>query len=136
MTTTPDLRSQITDLLHTELSHTYDCTRVWEAWSINTMGPDDFIPVEARVDEIADGIMAILQPAEPEQMEEPAETDITRRMMSIVGEGTDPSYLIELMAVQYPLDVAIEAIQRGIETGRIAIDHLGMVRPGNGSPIA
>ena len=31
-----------------------DCNRVWEAWSVGTMGPDDFEPVNERIDELVD----------------------------------------------------------------------------------
>ncbi|WP_241300547.1 hypothetical protein [Burkholderia stabilis] len=34
----------------------YDCVRAWEAWSVGTMGQDDFLPITddaARVNEIA-----------------------------------------------------------------------------------
>lgn len=36
----------------------YDCFRVWEAWSVQTMSEDDFVPVLDRVEEIADRILA------------------------------------------------------------------------------
>jgi hypothetical protein len=38
-------------------SGAYDCLRVWEAWDVGTMGPDDFVPLAKdsdRVAEIAD----------------------------------------------------------------------------------
>jgi hypothetical protein len=51
-------------------SGAYDCLRVWEAWGVGTMGPDDFVPVAEdsdRVAEIADAaieaIRAIPAPA-------------------------------------------------------------------------
>nr|WP_261524480.1 hypothetical protein [Burkholderia multivorans] len=37
-------------------SSAYDCMRVWEAWSVGTMGQDDFLPIiddADRVNEIA-----------------------------------------------------------------------------------
>ncbi|WP_285421716.1 hypothetical protein [Pseudomonas sp. efr-133-TYG-23] len=39
---------------------TYDCTRVWRAWSVGTMSDDDFLPVvdqEARLYEITDACL-------------------------------------------------------------------------------
>ena len=52
------------------LGTAYDCQRVWEAWNVGTMGPDDFVLVAEdsnRVAEIADAaidaIWAILAPA-------------------------------------------------------------------------
>ena len=48
-------------------SGAYDCQRVWEAWDVGTMGPDDFVPLaedDDRVAEIADAaIRAISTPA-------------------------------------------------------------------------
>lgn len=38
-------------------SDAYDCTRVWEAWNVGTMGQDDFVPIvedDLRIAEIAD----------------------------------------------------------------------------------
>jgi hypothetical protein len=45
-------------------SEAYDCTRVWEAWSYGTMGPDDFVPVAEdsdRVAEIADAAIEAIR---------------------------------------------------------------------------
>jgi hypothetical protein len=50
------------------LGDTYDCTRVWEAWGVGTMGPDDFVLVAEdgdRVAEIADAVIEALRPAAP-----------------------------------------------------------------------
>jgi len=55
------LREAVRDALASELGDTYDCGRVWEAWSVGTMGEDDFTPVNDRVDEIADAILAALK---------------------------------------------------------------------------
>jgi hypothetical protein len=44
----------------------YDCTRVWEAWQVGTMGPDDFVLVaedDDRVAEIADAAIEAICPA-------------------------------------------------------------------------
>lgn len=56
----PELREAIFDSLGSELVSTYDCTRVWEAWSVGTMGQNDFSPVNDRLDEIVDAIMAAI----------------------------------------------------------------------------
>jgi hypothetical protein len=45
-------------------SGAYDCLRVWEAWGVGTMGPDDFVPVAEdsdRVAEIADAAIEAIQ---------------------------------------------------------------------------
>ncbi len=59
---------QLADIVREHLTAAYVCNRVWEDWSYNTMGPDDFI--EASETEMADEIaVAILerlsQPAMP-----------------------------------------------------------------------
>jgi len=55
-----EARDQLIDYLHQELGDTYDCKRVWSAWSYGTMGEDDFDPVSDRIDDIADAILALL----------------------------------------------------------------------------
>jgi len=50
------------------LGDTYDCTRVWEAWQVGTMGPDDFVLVaedDDRVAEIADAAIEAICPTAP-----------------------------------------------------------------------
>lgn len=47
----------IAGVLEDELYGAYDCVRVWEAWSYNTMRADDFIPVEHRLDDIVHNIV-------------------------------------------------------------------------------
>lgn len=49
----PSVTDFVTDALASELGDTYDCIRVWEAWSVGTMRSDDFLPTDARADEIA-----------------------------------------------------------------------------------
>ena len=60
-----DLRAAVRTALEGELSYgAYDCTRVWEAWSVGTMTQDDFVPVSERLDEITDAVVAVIsQPA-------------------------------------------------------------------------
>lgn len=53
-------RELVHDALAKELGVVYDCTRVWEAWSIGTMSQDDFEPVTDRLDEIVDAILVAL----------------------------------------------------------------------------
>ena len=50
------------------LGGAYDCTRVWEAWQVGTMGPDDFVLVaedDDRVAEIADAAIEAICPIAP-----------------------------------------------------------------------
>lgn len=51
----------VRDALLSELGDAYDCGRVWEAWSVGTMGEDDFSPISDRVDDIVGTVMAALQ---------------------------------------------------------------------------
>jgi hypothetical protein len=59
-------RDKLIELLSSELCDSYDCTRVWCAWGVGTMDQDDFVPVEHRVEEIADAIIALTARAEPQ----------------------------------------------------------------------
>lgn len=38
----------------------YDCTRVWEAWSVGTMSEDDFEPITEDIDRVNEIAMAVL----------------------------------------------------------------------------
>lgn len=67
-TSTPDapapdlaLREKIADHLKAEFGDTYDCTRVWEAWSVGTMTDEDFEPVTDRLDSIVLDLMTIIE---------------------------------------------------------------------------
>ena len=51
-----EIPDSVTDAVAEALGEALDCTRVWEAWSYGTMGPDDFSTVAedgGRVAEIA-----------------------------------------------------------------------------------
>ncbi|WP_420140183.1 hypothetical protein [Sphingomonas sp.] len=52
-----ELRVGIQRALLSELGDTYDCTRVWGAWSVGTMDQDDFVPVLDRLDELIAAIL-------------------------------------------------------------------------------
>lgn len=51
----------VRDELIGQLGDTYDCTRCWTAWQYGTMRDSDFVPVNDRVDDIVDGIVAKLE---------------------------------------------------------------------------
>lgn len=53
-----ELRVAIQRGLLAELGDTYDCTRVWQAWSVGTMDQDDFVPVLDRLEALIDTIVA------------------------------------------------------------------------------
>ena len=57
-----ELRVRLQRCLLAELGDTYDCTRVWSAWSYGTMGEDDFVPVLDRMDALIDALAATLDP--------------------------------------------------------------------------
>lgn len=60
MSDTQKLRNAIQEALVDTLGRVYDCTRVWEAWSVGTMTRDDFIAVtdqDERVYEITEAIV-------------------------------------------------------------------------------
>lgn len=55
----------VRDALAGALGEAYDCTRVWEAWSYGTMGPDDFVEIacdDERLNEISVAILSALSP--------------------------------------------------------------------------
>ncbi len=54
------MREAVRDAIAEALGDAYDCTRVWNAWSYGTMGPDDFSLVREdsdRLNEIADAAL-------------------------------------------------------------------------------
>jgi len=53
-------RERLAMALSASLDGAYDCTRVWEAWSVGTMGQNDFAPVSDRIEEIVDEAMATI----------------------------------------------------------------------------
>lgn len=58
------LRDAIATALASELAHdTYDCTRVWSAWQVGTMGEDDFSPIGDRLDEIVETVISAIAKA-------------------------------------------------------------------------
>lgn len=42
---TPAQMIAVRDAIAETLGDAYDCTRVWSAWNVGTMGPHDFVPV-------------------------------------------------------------------------------------------
>lgn len=57
----------LTDMIASALGDTYHCTRVWEAWSVGTMGEDDFEPVSESDTprEIAEEVMKMAEGMAP-----------------------------------------------------------------------
>ena len=61
MTSSESLRDRLTETLGSELNCSYDCSRVWEAWSVGTMSQNDFSPVDDRLGDIVDSVMAVVE---------------------------------------------------------------------------
>lgn len=61
MTAAATLRDKLIEVLTRELGDSYDCTRVWEAWIVGTMGEDDFEPVLYRVDDIVQSLLNVIE---------------------------------------------------------------------------
>ncbi len=61
-------RERVRDAIAAALGRdAYDCTRVWEAWHVGTMGQDDFSPIvdqDKRLDEITDAVIAAMTAAQ------------------------------------------------------------------------
>ncbi|MCO7641918.1 hypothetical protein NJI34_34685 [Pseudomonas sp. S 311-6] len=58
---TSKIKDQARDGIAEALGDAYDCMRVWSAWGVGTMGPDDFALVvddESRLEEITDAALA------------------------------------------------------------------------------
>lgn len=73
-----DVRAAVRDAVAQALGDAYDCTRVWEAWSVGTMSQDDFALVaedDNRVAEIADAAIDALTRASAATVAEPAHSD-------------------------------------------------------------
>ena len=62
-TITPEQAEKADEAIREALGSAYDCMRVWSAWGVGTMGPDDFWPVadsDERVAEIRNAAAAAL----------------------------------------------------------------------------
>jgi hypothetical protein len=70
-TPAPDaMRERVRDAVAEALGDAYDCTRVWSAWGVGTMGPDDFSPVAEDDDRLTEIVDAALDAAAaPELLE-------------------------------------------------------------------
>lgn len=58
-----DLPDAVVDAVAEAIGGAYDCMRVWEAWSVGTMGPDDFQPVADDAGRVAEIARAALEAA-------------------------------------------------------------------------
>jgi hypothetical protein len=71
------------------LGGAYDCIRVWEAWQVGTMGPDDFVLVaedDDRVAEIADAAIEAMRPATPPAPEAGEVGLLVDRLNQVAGD--------------------------------------------------
>lgn len=55
-----DLPDSVIQAAAEALGDAYDCIRVWSAWGVGTMGPDDFIPVADDGDRVAEIARAVI----------------------------------------------------------------------------
>lgn len=63
--TREEVKRRLYSCLTASLIDSYDCSRMWEAWSVGTMRETDFIPVVDRLSEIVDEIMEVMYEREP-----------------------------------------------------------------------
>jgi hypothetical protein len=74
------------------LGDAYDCQRVWDAWSVGTMGQDDFALVAEdsdRVAEIADAAIDAMRPATPPAPGEVGEVGQVATELQELAEACD-----------------------------------------------
>lgn len=84
---TQKLRETATTAVADTLWCTYDCLRVWEAWSVGTMGPDDFSMVVEDEDRLAEITAAALSPALAAIDAQAAEIESLRRVLHDLVSG-------------------------------------------------
>ena len=60
-TITPEQAEKADEAIREALGDAYDCMRVWCAWGVGTMGPDDFWPVADSDERVAEIRNAVLQ---------------------------------------------------------------------------
>lgn len=96
-----DLPDAVVDAVAEAIGGAYDCMRVWGAWSVGTMGPDDFLPVADDAERVAEIARAALEaahklglmaaaPEAPEQAAQP----VAPEMVDILGVRADGSSAI------------------------------------------
>lgn len=69
-------KESVDEAIAAALGDAYDCTRVWDAWSYGTMGPDDFSLVAEDSDRLREiteaAIQAVLQSPEIQALKKDA----------------------------------------------------------------
>ena len=60
-TITPEQAEKADEAIREALGDAYDCIRVWSAWSVGTMRPEDFWPVADSDERVAEIRNAVLQ---------------------------------------------------------------------------
>lgn len=117
---TDEQREKVCEAVAEALGEAYDCTRVWSAWSYNTMGPDDFALVaedDSRVAEIADAaIKAVLSAAsQPSAWNAAIEADLRK-------EVTDKAWAEYSMATQKDATLASISVHQLRTAIRLTLD--------------
>jgi hypothetical protein len=80
---TPEQMNAVRDAIAAALGDTYDCTRVWSAWGVGTMGPDDFVPVAEDDERMHELTIAALDAAASVEM--PAPSNAALELMELQG---------------------------------------------------
>ncbi len=83
------LRDKLAEHLETELNSAYDCDRVWEAWFVGTMSHRDFSAVNDRLDEIVEGVAAVVEANEPQRIQHLLEANNRYLNRARVSEGCE-----------------------------------------------
>ncbi|QLB38272.1 hypothetical protein phiGT1_60 [Sulfitobacter phage phiGT1] len=87
------------------LGDAYDCTRVWEAWSVGTMTENDFFLVSDdgdRLDDLARAAIAAMQPDDAAQI---------RQCKRMIEAGANPQDMRDLGFAQEHIDAAIAELE-------------------------
>jgi hypothetical protein len=118
------------------LGNAYDCLRVWEAWQVGTMGPDDFALVaedDDRVAKIADAAIEAMRPATPPAQgpapDSPAEALAARRLLQEVAR-LDNSAGITVAEVRQLAAHAAAWLRENPPGQPVAIEPRGCPLPG------
>lgn len=83
------LRERLIEHLGAELVSTYDCDRVWGAWSVGTMSASDFTETNDRLDDLVSGISAIVEESESSRIQELLEANNRYLERARIAEGTE-----------------------------------------------
>lgn len=110
-------REKVMDAIAEALGDAYDCTRVWEAWSVGTMSQDDFSVVrddQSRLAEIADAAILALRPQAVPMTPEQQQNPFARQCYTMSEPHLSGYRLIVGFASLYDVDAAHTFVTNGI----------------------